>query len=243
MRRKWAGLTFFAVAGCFRIPQSTFPDSDASKAADGPDAGSRSGAGGGSGAGGVAGGAGGVAGGAGGGAGGAGETGGGGTTTCPKPSGGNLLANPGFDRDDGLLFWKTSEGASWSSDDADGCPQSGSAHSVVTAGTFDFGNVQQCVGIQAGVRYFFGYKFKEDVPGAGECRVRFFQGPDCSGNELDAVVVQTNGAPADLTWMSSPLAMAFAPQNATVANVICQINIESSILFDDLFLNPISPDF
>jgi hypothetical protein len=172
-----------------------------------------------------------------------GDAGDGGASTCPRPSGSNLLANPGFDRADGLSFWSPSEGASWSSDDADGCAQSGSAHTIVTSGTFDFGNIRQCVGVQAGIRYFFGFKFKQDVAGSGNCRVGFLDDPTCAGSELDAVVVQTDGAPTDVTWRSSPQAMASAPQSATAARVICQTDVQSFIRFDDLFLNPISPDF
>jgi len=98
---------------------------------------------------------------------------------CRRPSATNYVLDPGFDSAP-LAPWNTytsPEMVSWSSDDADGCPWSGSALVINTEG-----DPSQCFPIPGGGTYYFGIRLQMPLyNGTSYCDVAFTTGTDCYG--------------------------------------------------------------
>jgi hypothetical protein len=167
------------------------------------------------------------------------------TCACRPKSTTNLLVNPGFDSASVLTSsWNPSGGASFATDDADGCPGSGSVQTLVTMPAFDFGHFSQCVRITPPTTYSFGFKYKAPANAFGNCMLETFTDTACaSGTVNHLVVIQTpQNAPA-ADWTSIP-STPFQPVNGEQSLlVICQTNTAPAMFFDQLYLNTAGPSF
>lgn len=94
--------------------------------------------------------------------------------TCAQPSAGNLFTNAGFDSD--LSDWGNTTGVQWSSQDADGCPYSGSVQSL-----FGSGNPRRCVSITPGAFYSIGGMFRNTDGNLWTCEWDTFAAANCTG--------------------------------------------------------------
>ena len=163
----------------------------------------------------------------------------------------NLVRNGTFDTD--VSDWPTGGPAaqvSWSPQDANGSPSSGSALIAnVSTGPSNGEGIQQCVsgpGIVAGVRYTYGGKVR--IP-SGQARtgfvmfgLRWYASPDCSGNAEDQPRVDTRVLGA---WVSLE-DVSVAPAGSRSVEVLAfpskaEAGGELHALFDDIFLLPGSP--
>ncbi|HVR64276.1 MAG TPA: hypothetical protein VMU50_20390 [Polyangia bacterium] len=96
--------------------------------------------------------------------------------TCTQPSPGNVLKNPGFDKD--VSGWMVDTGTVYrETSDSDGCPYSGS---LATTGA---SQVSQCVTTPLDGTYNFGARILV-VSGGAVCGVRFYPAAGCQGDEL-----------------------------------------------------------
>ncbi|MGB8294552.1 MAG: hypothetical protein WCG85_03930, partial [Polyangia bacterium] len=96
------------------------------------------------------------------------------TCVCRRPKVGNLLENPGFDSS--LVSWAQDGSVSWSNEDSDSCPESGS---VSGENTDD--EPSQCFPVPGGGTYYFGAKFKLPVVGGTTyCNLTFTTSTVCS---------------------------------------------------------------
>jgi len=160
----------------------------------------------------------------------------------------NLVRNGTFDTD--VSDWPTGGPAaqvSWSPQDANGSPSSGSALIAnVSTGPSNGEGIQQCVsgpGIVAGVSYTYGGKVR--VP-SGQARtgfvmfgLRWYASPDCSGNAEDQPRVDTRVLGA---WISLE-DVSVAPAGSRSVEVLAfpskaEAGGELHALFDDIFLLP-----
>lgn len=98
---------------------------------------------------------------------------------CKQKTSGNKLANPGFDVSSGLGSWVSDSifaTASYSTDDSDGCPGSGSAY------VQGMSNLWQCISSNfSDVSYAVGFRFH----GAANCSLSFYSATNCGGTYLD----------------------------------------------------------
>jgi hypothetical protein len=152
----------------------------------------------------------------------------------------NLLANPGFAVD--LSGW-TTQGGSWTSQDAANSPTSGSVQ-LSDDPAPGVQQVFQCVAAAPGM---YAARVKYRVPagqlgtGFGVLRVVAFVGPNCTGGFLDGDEVDPQASAFD-TWLQADL-LARVPPGAQSASF--QIFFQSDQpagsftgLFDDAFLAP-----
>jgi len=160
----------------------------------------------------------------------------------------NLVRNGTFNSD--VSDWPTGGPAaqvSWSPQDANGSPSSGSALIAnVSTGPSNGEGIQQCVsgpGIVAGVRYTYGGKVR--IP-SGQARtgfvmfgLRWYTSPDCTGNAEDQPRVDTRTLGA---WVSLE-DVSVAPAGSRSVEVLAfpskaEAGGELHALFDDIFLLP-----
>jgi hypothetical protein len=139
---------------------------------------------------------------------------------CTQPSAGNLLANPGFDKD--LSGWVTAN-ASWVSADSDNCPFSGALKSPSNSG-----EPTQMIPIKEGVTYNVGGRFSAYEGGATyRCDVNLFS----TSSYLTSVsVFGSLGAVG--TWVADSATFT-APADSTSAQLQCEIY---TAYVDQLFL-------
>ena len=153
------------------------------------------------------------------------------TCTCRRPSPGNLLQNSGFQASLGLGGWDpggTPTPAVWSTEDADGCSPSGSAHAVDSGAS---GGPIQCVPATGGTTYFFGARFKATIQ--AYCQPLYFDDDRCLGTIVQSStfpIINGFGTPA---WsvVSSSLT---TPTNARSIRLACFLG-DSSV--DQLYIN------
>ena len=124
----------------------------------------------------------------------------------------NLLANPDFDTAQQLAGWL--ETGTWSSDDFAGDPSSGSVRVATSSPVATTVLLRQCVGAASGASFDFSAEVRVasgQSPGSARLAVAFWDTPDCSGTESDAVgYFQSSAAPTTGDW--SPVASsAVAP--------------------------------
>jgi hypothetical protein len=163
------------------------------------------------------------------------------TCVCRPPSAGNLLQNPGFEQSPGIANWSPTMGATWSSDDADGCPGSGSA--VVAYDIPFFGSFSQCVVATPGTRYFFGYKYKQTQSQSVLCDLWFFAGPTCSGNILVGGDLVLGGAESPITSWTRNSGSITAPAGTGSAAAHCQNQGGGSGNIDQVYMNATSNSY
>jgi hypothetical protein len=143
---------------------------------------------------------------------------------CRRPSNTNLLPNPGMDGS-GQPWTPVSQ---YSSEDADGCADSGSI--PVLDYPQGFGH---CLAATAGATYYLSFRFKAADGGTGYCSVQFYSQPNCdidaSENSFEASV-SSNG-----TWKQAVTTSAQASSNAVSMNVGC-ISALGFGYYDQLYL-------
>ena len=159
------------------------------------------------------------------------------TCACRQKSVTNLLVNPGFDQPGVLTPWTASGGASLATDDADGCPGSGSVQALVTMPAFDFGHISQCVQVSALTAYSFGFKYKQPANAFGVCMLETFADANCATSSIHQIVIQTPQSTSAVDW-TSIASTAFQPVNGEQSVlVICQTDTAPPMFFDQLYLN------
>lgn len=135
--------------------------------------------------------------------------------------------NAGFDSDLSAwdMFMGTKEvGAQWSSDDADGCPYSGSFK--VAGG---MGEPIQCVAVSPGT-YNVGGWFKNTDGAAYLCEYYAFRTADCTGETSDSTQILGN----DTTWTFRTTAFQIS---AGSKSVLVQCGENTNSFYDKLFLS------
>ena len=132
---------------------------------------------------------------------------------CRKPSAGNVLKNPGFDGS--LGDWTTGVYSSYSTIDADGCPESGS---VYVNGSSE-GDPIQCFPVTALWSYNVGVRSRAGRPG-GQVRFHFYSGANCTGSIVDtqSPISFSSVSPDDMTWSSFYGYSFTAPSTAVSAD-------------------------
>jgi hypothetical protein len=120
----------------------------------------------------------------------------------------------------GIANWSPTTGATWDSDDSDGCPGSGSAE--VAYQVPNFGSFDQCIAATAGTRYNFGFRYKQTQSQSVACDLWFFAGPTCSDNILVGGDLLLAGAESAVTSWLKLSGSITAPAGTGSANVHCQ---------------------
>ena len=166
------------------------------------------------------------------------------TCTCRKPSAGNLIQNPGFDLSlaGWSAYWPPMQ-STWSNDDSESCPGSGSVEANNGTDT----DPMQCVslnGAGAGT-YFFGAKFKLPLAGNGTvCTVSFNSDQYCS----NVIGTPANMGPNHGTYGGSGwqqlYTTATAPAGSVSAFVFCSFDlIGGATRMDQIYLNKVANNF
>jgi len=150
---------------------------------------------------------------------------------CHEPSPENLLANAGFDKD--LSGWESLLDQTWSSQDVEGCPFSGSAHSATATGY-----PKQCVRISPGIKYSAGASDFVVGDGVATCEVTFFADNACAGNATAMTTIfGPDAAPGK--WAHYVVEID-ATSTSHSALVDCDV---ASAFVDQIFLTPIPGGF
>jgi len=142
--------------------------------------------------------------------------------TCPQSSAQNLFKNPGFDSD--LTAWGTT-GIQWSSQDADGCPFSGSANILAANG-----NPSQCVPVSMGESYDFGGWFRNLDGLIFVCQLQTYPQPDCTGT----VGFDMSVGGMEVAWTYKTVRFD-VPTGVVSVKVVCEGNANTFV--DKLFLS------
>jgi hypothetical protein len=178
--------------------------------------------------------------------------------TCPQPSAGNLLANPGFDQN--LSSWKFIIGAGAdisrsSFYDADSCQYSGQMQMII--GDSTDAAAWQCVSLSgsAASSYYFGGMIRASAvsesvtngltPWEGDCRITFYAtGADCLADTSPLgekyLVVSTAPVASD-TWYAFGSSLT-TPGGSGAIRYKCETvddgaPFPTTIYFDKLYLN------
>lgn len=134
-------------------------------------------------------------------------------------------------------------GASWDSDDADGCSGSGSIR-VEVAPNLHLGTFVQCRKTNPGVKYTIGYKYKQSANANMLCSVNLFASGDCTTDPVvGGVTVQTAQVSVPLDWTNStPRAVDTTSETRSI-QVYCQLNNPGVGYFDQIYLNTVAGSF
>jgi hypothetical protein len=155
---------------------------------------------------------------------------------CRRPSTNNLLVNPGFDTN--LSGWggilPTGE-PNWQSDDADGCPESGSVHGANTQENTDNAPIQ-CVSVTAGTTYHFGAKFKAATNNQS-LSLQYYSDANCQTYVPGGPFVRISTTPTN--W--SPLDTSAVPP-VGINSVAIHCSIYDGAM-DQIYLNAVSASF
>lgn len=153
--------------------------------------------------------------------------------TCPRPSPENLLGSgAGFDDTD-LSSWGPPGTMQWSSQDADGCPYSGSVQILSASGY-----PRRCVAVTAGASYSLGGYFKNADGSPWACYFFTFAGPNCP-------LAETPGLSGSFTGTNTAWAFQSAFFQAPAGNVSLIFYCDSSVntFVDKLFISPAGQGF
>ena len=141
--------------------------------------------------------------------------------SCTQPSSSNLVPNAGFDS--GLSPWTvpgTTETVSWVSDDAEGCPYSGSA-SIVGGALADDDAAEgvsellsPCIPLSPSANFNFGMR----INGYGGCGITLYQGESCTGATSSG-----GSVPGNSTAWPSNVNVAFSSGNAQSGRISCTV--------------------
>ena len=142
-----------------------------------------------------------------------------------------MIPNPGFDTNlNGWLF-DPGSGASWKSDDADGCVGSGSLYATDP----NLYPATPCLKVTPGVLYNFGFRYKHGItPGASvSCYLTPYKDSNCSMGSAEDTAPgilpsrSTNWSSVSTTWVVYP--------DSPYTQVSCPLQ-DGSI--DQIYLNP-----
>ncbi len=150
-----------------------------------------------------------------------------GQCVCRAKSAGNLLTSPGFESSSELFSWGATSGATWSTDDADGCAESGSV--LVNSSN---GSVSQCVPVTPGSRYYVGVRYKSSDASSQPSCYWDFRTYGCA--ETTYILGKFAGG-ASTTWTTAA-GGDVAPADAQTLQVSCQ-TFGNSVLFDQFYVN------
>jgi hypothetical protein len=175
------------------------------------------------------------------------------TCSCPQPSAGEQLANPGFDAN--LIGWTTTPSMNQSGSvqfdqtmDSDGCPFSGSA-AITTYQGDTSASISQCVPISSSSTYYFGAAMENGNNASNNmlcnelfCDLHWFEGGNCTGTDVTPV----DGPEEtweDFQWVPfTQMGPLTPPPLAASAKVICYTSTpytDSSCVghFDKVYLS------
>ena len=150
---------------------------------------------------------------------------------CRQKSASNLVQNANFDGS--LTPWQTFQGSTVyvSSDDADGCPGSGSVSTPFPSA------IGQCLPVKANTRYYFGVRYHN----SGYCYLAFYTGASCdSATSVGSTLDLLDGAGFP-TWTSMS-SFAVSPTGSVAARVVCSSAVGSGP-YDQLYLNPVTNSY
>ena len=155
---------------------------------------------------------------------------------CRAPNPGNLVENGGFDTSSGLAGWTINTGfTTFATDDAEGCPVSGSIQ-LSTSAQGDYGGMSQCIAVAANTTYNFGYGYKQQVSEAFICNLFFHAGANCP--QWFSVVSLPSGATTGTAWQYASTSTT-SPASAGSASISCTINSSATAgWIDQIYLNP-----
>lgn len=157
--------------------------------------------------------------------------------TCPQqsPPTINFFKNAGLDIESKISGWGD-QGLQWSSDDADGCPYSGSIQVVGDSGS----NPSTCVNVTPGAVYTWGGWFKNPkaggVGGFFDCALLLDSMPNCTGPEDEFTNIGNivaDGTETTWTRKSSPV---IVPSTVHSLRLFCDFDINTFV--DKLFFSP-----
>lgn len=124
------------------------------------------------------------------------------------------------------MFVGTTTGVQWTSDDADGCPFSGSAKIIAS-----LGNPAQCVAVAPGT-YNIGGWFKNADGNNYFCAFVVYPNPNCTDTTGDTTVSRIDGNETKWTFRNGDLVV---PQGSMSVMFRCDANPNTFI--DKLFLS------
>ncbi len=157
---------------------------------------------------------------------------------CRALTAGNLIQNGGFDTSLGLTGWTYgSDGlTTLSSDDADGCPTSGSVE--LTVQYPNVGGLSQCITVTANTTYNFGYSYVQQVAGALGCNLFWYAGTNCPDYwfSLDSL---SSGVNTGTGWYSASTSVT-SPAGAASMSVSCSPSSPNNAgpgWLDQIYLN------
>jgi hypothetical protein len=159
--------------------------------------------------------------------------------TCPQPSAGNLIKNPGFDTD--LSGWTIDPGATatWTSGDSGNCPFSGAA--LVSQSDIP-SRIWQCVPISPSATYNFGVTIHTGTGFYAHCQVEVFGGSGCTegagGVRIAADFIQLNVDWANPTGYFTTTPADKSARVSCFLDVAANNNQTGSFYFDMTYLTP-----
>jgi len=160
---------------------------------------------------------------------------------CRLPSAGNLLKNPGFDKD--LSSWDTNGEVSWHANDADGCANSGEAYSIYSAE-----EPAQCVAVSPGT-YWFGATFNYSYYYDGSyCFMYFYSSAGCNDlyrfNQSNGVGPQGANLTIPASGWQSYSTQVTVPAGTVSARVVCNLDENTAGNgVDQIYLNKSANSF
>lgn len=154
------------------------------------------------------------------------------TCMCRAPNSANVIKDGGFDDPSTLSSWTSSQ-ASWSTDDADGCPASGS---VQVDGPFS-----RCFQVPlvpaGGVEYSLGMISKSSSNAAG-CFGGFYQDSNCTQPAGGANFLNLGGGGSSTTWTPS---VARSPAPEGTRSILVECGSFESVRIDQIYLRVTGP--
>jgi len=163
---------------------------------------------------------------------------------CPQPSSGNLIKNPGFDKD--LASWNVETGAAtinWqpgtfmdgagSYADANACAYSGAAY-ISEPDSNDSQKMWQCVPIALNTDYNFSAQMATLGGADAHCMLDLYQGPGCTGNVSNV----GDAGWLNVAWSPGTYPSMFNSTFFVSAKVYCYVHAGGSFFIDDVYLTP-----
>jgi hypothetical protein len=137
----------------------------------------------------------------------------------------------GFDSNN-LDWWHPTGTVTWASDDSDACPNSG----AVALGPN--GYISQCINITAGVRYYFGARYRVTETATQPVCEYDFRTYACGETTY---YTARFGGPSSVSWTApvtgSNVVSDIAPSDAYTLQIACHVNGTGQAYIDQLFVN------
>lgn len=165
--------------------------------------------------------------------------------SCPQPSAGNLIKNPGFDKD--LASWTVDAGpatVSWQPGtyqsgngafaDANACAYSGAAYMSNSDPNVNSQNIWQCVPIATNTDYDFGVQIATLSGAFVHCAADLYAGPSCTGGVTSEGSIDW----INVGWSTGTFPITFNSSFNTTAKIYCYVEPGGSFFFDDIYLTP-----